>query len=250
MTTVTPAITPERDDPMPAAALGMWLFIAGEAMFFAGLLSAFIVLQSVPGERLLFVRSAAVVSRPLTIVAAGLLVAGSLVLRRGKADVGRLAIFAGLAVAFLGVQAGAGWRLLSHDTVATASAVYDGTVARRRNAVTITGVRAALPPSFDVSRTMPADLRRGGTVGQFAVPALDVRLEANYGPSRNNYFACYFLVTAAHALHGVGGLVALGWLIVRARRRTATDVQVRAVTLYWQFVNGVGLLSLLLLSLG
>ena len=240
---------PMRPDPMPAAALGMWLFVSGEAMFFAGLLSAFIVLQSAPAERALFARSAGVVSLPLTVLAGVLLVATAAVLWRGAASVKSQLAAAGLAVAFLGVQAWAGQRLLSHHTVVTPTDVYDGRVRVTPADLRLTGVRVPLAGGFDVSRTVPADLR-GGVPGVYAVLIADVRADAVYGPSRNNYFACYFVVGGAHALHVLGGLIALGWLAVRTARRTATPVQVRTVTLYWQFVNGVGLFALVLLSLG
>ena len=252
MTAATP--DPAAADPMPAAALGMWLFVAGEAMFFAGLLSAYLVLQSPPGEHALFVRSAAVVSRPLTGLAAVLLVGCAGVLWQRPARVSAQVTTALLAVAFLAVQAAAGGRLLSHHTVITPTDVYDGSVANGvpvMPGVAVTGLRLPLPPAFDVSGTMPDGLRSlGAVVGTYSVPTSLVRADAAYGPSRNNYFACYFLVGAAHAAHVIGGLVALGWLIVRTRWRTATPVQVRAVALYWQFLNGVGLLSLLLLSIG
>ncbi len=227
-------------DPMPAATLGMWLFVAAEGMFFAGLLSAFLVLQSTPGEHALFVRSAAVVSRPLTAVAVGLLVASSAVLWRG----GRRWVVAGLAVAFLAVQASAGHRLLSHHTIVTATAVYDGRATTAAAEWRVTGVRLPLPPTFDLARAMPSDLP--GVAGTYAIPTTDVRAAAAYGSSRNNYFGCYFLVTAAHAAQVVGGLVALGWLAVRRRSPAAAA----AVTLYWQFANGVGAVSLVLLALG
>jgi heme/copper-type cytochrome/quinol oxidase subunit 3 len=247
MTTPT---TPARADPMPVAALGMWLFIAGEAMFFAGLLSAFLVLQSTAGERALFVRSAAMVSRPATIGAAALLLTMSAALWRGVTRIGPQVVAAGLAVAFLGVQAWAGDRLLAHETIVTTSAVYDGGAAHGRGMVVVTGTRMPLPAAFDVARTVGSDLRGGTAIDREPIDPTDIRLEADYGPSRNNYFACYFLVTAAHALHVGGGLVALAWLAVRTRRGTATRLQAHVVCLYWQFVNGVGLLAILLLWLG
>ena len=244
MTTVTADVRP---DPMPAATLGMWLFLCGEAMFFAGLLTAFLVLQSSPAERALFVRSAAVVSRPLTVAAAVLLVASAATWWRAAATFRGQLTAAGLAVGFLAVQRVTLGLLLSHHTVVTPTAVYDGRVPADGASV-VTGVRGPLPVGFDVNTTTPGDVR--GTTGSFEVPRDDVRVDADYGPSRNNYFACFFLVTAAHALHVVGGLIASAWLLVRTRRGTTTPLQRRTVTLYWQFVNGVGLLSLVVLALG
>ena len=239
----TPTAVAAKPDPMPAAMLGMWLFLAGEAMFFAGLMSAFIVLQSSPEQRALFARSAHVTSLPLTIVSAALLVASAVwIWRRFNA-----AAVIGLGVAFLLVQALAGGRLLTHRTIVLPPYVLDGRLTGRSS---LDGLRAPLPPTLDLARTMPGDLA-GSVGGRFDYyGGADVRADVGYGPSRNNYFACYFLVTAVHALHVVGGLAAAAWLGWRVRRRTATDLQVRAVSLYWQFVNGVGLLSLFALAAG
>ncbi len=232
---------PPTADPMPAAALGAWLSVAAEAMFFAGLLSAYLVLQSTPAEHARFVRSAAVVSRPLTAAAAALLAASAAVRWRRPR---RLGGAAALAVAFLAVQAWADHRLLAHRTVVTAAAVFDGHVADTPTGPSVTGVREPLPPSLDLSRTTPDDVR--GPAGTYAVPATDVRADASYGPSRNNYFGCYFLVTGAVVVHVGGSLIALAWLGVRRRSPAAT----RAVTLFWQFGNAVGVASLVLLSAG
>ncbi len=245
----TPSTAPPAD-PMPAAALGMWLFLAGEAMFFAGLLSAFLVLQSSPGERALFVRSARVVNLPLTLTAAALIAVTAVVLWRGATRASWLAVAGGVAVAFLIVQVVAAGLLLRHETVVTATDVYDGAATHKGGYVTGWGYRSPLPPALDVARTLPADVARGTAAGPFTVAESDARLVAAYGPSRNNYFGCYFLVTVAHALHVGAGLIALAWLTWRTRRRTASPGQTRAVVLYWQFVNGVGLLALLILALG
>ncbi len=235
------AAPPPNADPMPTAALGAWLCVAAEAMFFAGLLSAFLVLQSTPAEHARFVRSAAVVSRPLTAVAVTLLGASAAVLWRAPR---RLGVVATLAVAFLGVQAWADHLLLAHHTVVTTTAVFDGRVADASTGPSVTGVREPLPPSLDLSRTVPDDVR--GPAGTYAVPAPDVRADATYGPSRNNYFGCYFLVTGAVVAHVLGGLLGLAWLA--ARRRSAAAAW--AVTLYWQFGHTVGIASLVLLSIG
>jgi heme/copper-type cytochrome/quinol oxidase subunit 3 len=244
MTEKEPANQPV--DPMPAATLGMWMFLASEAMFFTGLLSAYIVLQSVPGERALFVRSARVVSLPLTIVAGMTLVAASAIWCRRVMTPRSLSLAGGLAAAFLAIQAITASHLLSHETVVTASTVYDGRVIHHGD-FRIDGVQMPLPNAFDVNRYVRPMFANEDRQG---IDPKQIRVAANYGPSRNNYFACYFLVTVAHAVHVIGGLAALAWLMGRTRKGTATAAQTRVVTLYWQFVNGVGLLSLVLLSLG
>ena len=240
--TTAPADPPAaRPDPMPAAALGMWLFLAGEAMFFAGLLSAFIVLQSSPDQRALFARSAAVVGRAGPAAAVVLIVASAaLVWRRGP----RWAV-AGTAVALLAVQLVVARGLVRHQTIVTATDVYDGRATQADGRTTVEGTRSPLTAGFDVHRTMPADLR-SAVAGTFTVADADVRLASTYGPSRNNYFAFVALATGAHAVHVIGGLGAMAWLTARRR----TPVAEWALRLYWQFVNGVGLIVVVMLAVG
>ena len=245
MTTTPPAIPLERPDPMPAGMLGMWLFLAGEAMFFAGLLSAFIVLQSVPGERALFLRSARVVSVSLTITALCVLAISIVAVHRQMPR--RVIVI--LAAVFLVVQGSSCCLLLTHRTVVTSQFVFDG---RDSWMNAYHGVRAPLPATLDLAQLMPSDLKDatpwGNDSAQDPATYSDVRVDQNYGPSRNNYFACYFLVTAAHAIHVIGGLLAIACLA--SRRHRLTHVQQRAMSLFWQFVNGVGLVSVVLLALG
>lgn len=56
------------------------------------------------------------------------------------------------------------------------------------------------------------------------------------------FFVFYFLGTALHGLHMVGGLVLVGWIILRARRgefSSAFYTPVIVVGLYWSFVDMV-----------
>ena len=228
-------------DPMPAAELGTWLFVAAESMFFAGLMVAFLVLRR--ADPPLFARSAAVVSRPATVTAIALLAASLAVLavNRGRP----LAITAALAVAFLSTQAWAAAGLLTHHTLVTATAVYDGRVTPGSGGqLTIAGTRRPVTAGFDIVAMTPDD--SPGTDGTFAVPAAARPDEADYGPSRNAYFACWFLFVAAHAVHVVGGLVAIAWLSARRRFPAAS----RSVRLYWRFVTVAGLVGSALLWRG
>lgn len=61
-------------------------------------------------------------------------------------------------------------------------------------------------------------------------------------PATNTFMATYFTFTGVHALHVVGGLVANAWVMLGAGRveDDMTRGRVRAVSLYWMFVNVVG----------
>ncbi len=70
----------------------------------------------------------------------------------------------------------------------------------------------------------------------------------------NPYNSFFYLFTAAHGLHLLGGILALGYLLLRTtRRRSTVEGELRragaadAATIYWHFMDGlwVGLFLLL-----
>ncbi len=69
--------------------------------------------------------------------------------------------------------------------------------------------------------------------------------------STNPSSSFFYLLTAAHGLHLVGGIIALSYLVARApqlaagiKRRVAVDV----TALYWHFMDGLWIYLLLLLT--
>src|SRR6266478_2009795 len=72
----------------------------------------------------------------------------------------------------------------------------------------------------------------------------------------NPYNSFFYLFTAAHGLHLLGGILALGYLLVRTTRKRATlDGELRrvgaadAATIYWHFMDGLWVALFLLLFL-
>ena len=70
----------------------------------------------------------------------------------------------------------------------------------------------------------------------------------------NPYNSFFYLFTAAHGLHLFGGILALGYLLVRTRRKRDTVVgELRrvgaadAATIYWHFMDGLWFVLFLLL---
>jgi len=70
----------------------------------------------------------------------------------------------------------------------------------------------------------------------------------------NPYNSFFYLFTAAHGLHLFGGILALGYLLVRTRRKRETVVgELRRVgaadagTIYWHFMDGLWFVLFLLL---
>ncbi len=68
-------------------------------------------------------------------------------------------------------------------------------------------------------------------------------------PRTNLYWSCFFVLTAVHGAHVLGGLCALAWTGRRAlQRRGARALDL--ASLYWHFVDGVWILLFVLLYLG
>jgi cytochrome c oxidase subunit 3 len=70
----------------------------------------------------------------------------------------------------------------------------------------------------------------------------------------NPYNSFFYLFTAAHGLHLFGGILALGFLLVRTRRKRSTvEGELRrvgaadAATIYWHFMDGLWVVLFLLL---
>lgn len=62
-------------------------------------------------------------------------------------------------------------------------------------------------------------------------------------PRTNLYWSCFFVLTGVHALHVLGGLVALAWTSVRSR------LSFELASLYWHFVDAVWIVIFALLYL-
>lgn len=70
----------------------------------------------------------------------------------------------------------------------------------------------------------------------------------------NNHSSFFYLLTGVHALHLIGGILALDYLLLRTRRRRAeksAELKRRAaigvVSVYWHFMDGLWILLFLLL---
>jgi len=74
--------------------------------------------------------------------------------------------------------------------------------------------------------------------------------------SSNPHSSFFYLLTGAHALHLLGGLLALTFLWLRSRRKVTEAALVAkrqaaadAVTIYWHFMDGLWIYLFLLLFL-
>ncbi len=76
-------------------------------------------------------------------------------------------------------------------------------------------------------------------------------IRAGLVPSVNTFLAMYFTLTGLHAVHVAAGLVANTWALAGARRtgEAMTAGRIRAIALYWAFVDIVWLVIFLLFYL-
>jgi heme/copper-type cytochrome/quinol oxidase subunit 3 len=90
-------------------------------------------------------------------------------------------------------------------------------------------------------------------LGFLAVKAFEYSDEISRGlvPSRSTFFALYFTLTGLHALHVIAGVIANVWIIAGASRvpEAMTAGRLRAVSLYWAFVDVVWLAIFILMYL-
>ena len=84
----------------------------------------------------------------------------------------------------------------------------------------------------------------GAESGNFAVPVVETSAGAQYELSKNRYaatfFGIYYCMTGVHAVHILGGMIVLIWLLVRAVREDFNRQYfgpVDYVGLYWHLVD-------------
>ncbi len=110
------------------------------------------------------------------------------------------------------------------------------------------------------ARTRPAGARTLLALSSaFALAFLVVKARRVFGrdrarascPSVNTFLAMYFTLTGLHALHVIAGLAANVWVMAGASRagEAMTAGRVRAVSLYWAFVDVVWVVIFILMYL-
>jgi len=71
----------------------------------------------------------------------------------------------------------------------------------------------------------------------------------------NPYAGFFYILTAVHALHVIGGIIALGFIVLRTWHKTSSDEELtkrkqvsNAVGWYWHFMDGLWIVLFLLLG--
>jgi cytochrome c oxidase subunit 3 len=255
-------------DPTPPGKIAIWMFLASEIMFFIGVLGSYIVLRS--GSPALFSRHALALSKRLAGINTVVLIFSSVTMyiavdaahkgNRGKTILALAATIA-CAFGFMGIKAVEYTAKFNHHTVVPmvkageTQFVYDGHVHEADGKRMLEGYKAAVAsiPGFNINLVSEEDVKEaaakaaGKTTEQeianfppseYELPPADaVAQEINYGPWKNVFYASYFTTTGVHAAHVIGGIVALGFLLIHTMRGKVLAPHIEYVGLYWHFVD-------------
>jgi heme/copper-type cytochrome/quinol oxidase subunit 3 len=120
----------------------------------------------------------------------------------------------------------------------------DAEVLNARHAWMMTPVLLAATVVFGFGRATNEQARLIGSSVLFSafvgMKLLDYRekIAAGMHPSTNLLLACWFTLTAVHALHVAGGVTANLWVAAGLGRGAERDGErIRALRLYWYFVD-------------
>jgi heme/copper-type cytochrome/quinol oxidase subunit 3 len=120
-----------------------------------------------------------------------------------------------------------------------------------RRALMMTPVLLAATLVFQYRRARSDQARLAGSAilfsGFIGLKLLDYqqKIEAGLLPSTNVLLACWYTITAVHALHVAGGVVANLWVMMGLGRSAERDRErFAALRLYWYFVDLVWLVIL------
>jgi heme/copper-type cytochrome/quinol oxidase subunit 3 len=250
---------------MSPQRLGMWLVLLAEVMLFSGFIAAYVVLRAGAGS--LFGKQAQILDQRIGIVCALALVTAALVLfrfaiapppanqRAARAAYGAAVVLGLGAIALYGLQ----WYALLNRVTAIAvdrtshvQYIYDGKL-HRADATTlwIHGHRAdtAHVPPVDIHRFSRADLPTDSirtTPQLFAVIQADAAA-LSYGPWKNAYFACYFLLTGVIAIHLLVGITMTLVLFWRAAHHRPAAALAQACAGYWGCLSAATVIVTVLL---
>jgi cytochrome c oxidase subunit 3 len=205
-----------------AGTLGMWLFLATELMIFGGLFTGYTVYRWLypvafgeASQQLLWVIAAVNTAVLLTSSFTMALAVWGAQTGRRNVLIGCLALTVLLGLVFLVLK------------------VFEYGVDINEGLVPV-------QESFNTSEELWKGWRDAGVSrGEYL---LQVRL----------FFVIYFVMTGLHALHMIGGISVLGWLILEARKGRFTPEYhplVELTGLYWHFVDIVWIFLLPMLYL-
>jgi cytochrome c oxidase subunit 3 len=72
---------------------------------------------------------------------------------------------------------------------------------------------------------------------EYTIPRAYIAQDINYGPWKNQFFACYFTLTGVHGIHVIGGIIPITILLLQAMRGKLFGAATEYIGLYWHFVD-------------
>jgi heme/copper-type cytochrome/quinol oxidase subunit 3 len=127
----------------------------------------------------------------------------------------------------------------------------DASVLNLRHALLMTPILFAATAVLGFARGATAHARLVGASILFSafvgMKVLDYseKFAAGLSPSTNLLLACWFALTALHALHVVGGIVANLWMAIGVGRSAERDTErLHVIKLYWWFVDAIWIVIL------
>jgi cytochrome c oxidase subunit 3 len=240
-----------------AAKLGMWLFLATEILLFGGLFCAYAVYRGMHPE--IFVWAHVFLDTALGATNTVILLCSSLTMAWAvrAAQLGQRGLL--LLMLALTLAGGSGFLVIKYveyrskfehgllwaqrfdPHVAGAHGTDDGTGGTEHDPAAVAGVpRGVAAEAFTVERSAVPRGAEGPTGTVFPLPATEHAATAPAPEGAQVFFSIYFLMTGLHGLHVVLGMLAIGWVLVRAARgEFAPDyyTPVDFVGLYWHLVD-------------
>jgi cytochrome c oxidase subunit 3 len=249
----------------PPGRIGIWLFLASEIMFFMGLLVSYVLFRAADPQ--LFAQQSVVMNKWAGGINTLILLTSSFMMATAvtaAANANRQKMIASLAwvlllaAAFLGIKSWEYRDKLTHYTLVVRGSdakmtIYDGHLHYIGNNVELEGFAAPMPAgsSWDIHLATPQQVREAGDGVEktYEIPANAILEQINDGPWKNMFFACYFTLTAVHAVHLIGGMIAAGVLLILATRGKIRPAMAEYIGIYWHFVDLVWIFLFVLLYL-
>jgi len=131
--------------------------------------------------------------------------------------------------------------------------LYANTIAIVSSSLALQLARAHVKDAKRFGRYLAATLALGlAFVGGQLIAWRELASQGVYVASNTGSFL-FYTITAIHAVHLLGGIVALSWLVFRAGRLRKTgkiEMAADVVALYWHFMDGLWVYLMGLLFLG
>jgi cytochrome c oxidase subunit III len=252
------AVQPRRDTGLYNAKLGIWLFLASEVMLFGALFSSYLLLRvgAAPENW-----PHGLLNVPIGAFNTTVLIVSSVTVVMAWASLkmnqfGRYQIFQGLtilcALIFLGVKT---WeyheKFVHYEIWKTDGTRITGHLEGHPAFMTLARVKAAGqdrvvleadPHHYSEGRQAMVRHTAGERQQIIEIPVAEIRRLSAYVPAHSTYFAIYFTLTALHALHVLGGVVVMGYLLLTGNKMWRTDPgrftnRVEVSVLFWHFVD-------------